>query len=169
MGFKYKLLSILICALFLNGKAQDIHFSQYNGSLLNLNPAFTGLFDGDYRVNGIYRSQWQSVPVPYRTVSFAGDMRYKPKQLFSDCFGIGILFNNDKAGDAFYTNNQFYINLSYIHKLKRDSSLLISIGLNTGLNAANFNYNEMTFDSQFDGYAYNSSLGTGENFQKTKT
>ena len=158
----------IICFLF-QIKSQDIHFSQYNGSLLNLSPGLTGLFDGDYRFSAIYRSQWQSVPVPYRTFSIAGDTRYKPKKLNNDCLGFGILFNNDQAGDAFYTSNQFYINASYIHKLKRDSSLLISVGFNTGISSSNFNYNQMTFDNQFDGFNYNSSLGTGENIPKTKT
>lgn len=167
---KKSILFLLFVIGFFNClRSQDIHFSQYNGSLLNLSPGLTGLFDGDYRFSGIYRSQWQSVPVPYKTFSFAGDARFKPKQLNNDCVGAGILFNNDQAGDAFYTMNQFYVNLSYIHKLKRDSSLLISLGLNTGINNANFNYNQMTFDSQFDGFEYNSSLATGENFQKTKT
>src|SRR5688572_28283272 len=104
-------------------QAQDIHFSQYNGSLLNLNPALTGLFDGDYRVNAIYRSQWQSVPVPYKTFGFGADMRYKPKSFKADCIGIGLQFNNDQAGDAFYTTNQVYLSGSYIHKLKKDSAL----------------------------------------------
>ena len=76
---KLRRIHVLTLALNLliltNLRAQDIHFSQYNGSLLNLNPAFTGFFDGDYRVNGIFRSQWQSVPVPYKTVGFAADMR----------------------------------------------------------------------------------------------
>ena len=70
---------VLLClVLMLNSKrliSQDVHFSQYNGSVINLNPAFTGFFDGDYRVNGIYRSQWTTVPVPYRSFSIAADGR----------------------------------------------------------------------------------------------
>ncbi len=169
MMVKFRLLCVFTLALFITGKGQDIHFSQFNGSLLNLNPAFTGLFDGDCRANAIYRSQWQSVPVPYKTFSIAGDMRYKPKKMYSDCYGIGIHFNNDKAGDAFYTMNQLYVDLSFIHKLKKDSTLLISFGLSGGINNSNFNYNTMTFDSQFDGYTYSSAYATGENFQQAKT
>jgi len=155
--------------LFTFLKGQDIHFSQYNGSLLNLNPAFTGLFDGDYRVNAIYRSQWQSVPVPYKTFGFGADMRYRPEKLKSDCIGIGLQFNNDQAGDAFYSTNQIYLSGSYIHKFKKDSALLISLGFNLGYSGSNFNYNKMTFDNQFDGYDYNSSAPTGENFNRYKT
>src|SRR3954465_12344136 len=97
----FLILFVLSSYSFLKG--QDIHFSQYNGSLLNLNPAFTGVFDGDYRFNAIYRTQWQAVPVPYKTVGISGYMRFRPKQLKSDCIGFGLQFNNDQAGDAFYT------------------------------------------------------------------
>ena len=168
MKFRYFLILFLLCSYPIL-KGQDIHFSQYNGSLLNLNPAFTGLFDGDYRFNGIYRSQWQSVPVPYRTFGFGADMRYRPAKLKSDCIGIGIQFNNDQAGDAFYTTNQFYLSGSYIHKLKKDSALLVSVGMNAGYSASNFNYSKMTFDNQFDGYDYDGGAATGENFARYKS
>lgn len=168
MKFRYLIILFLLCSYPLL-KGQDIHFSQYNGSHLNLNPALTGMFDGDYRVNAIYRSQWQSVPVPYRTFGFGADMRYRPQKMKSDCIGIGLQFNNDQAGDAFYSTNQIYLSGSYIHKLKKDSSLLISLGFNAGYSGSNFNYNKMTFDNQFDGYDYNSTSPTGENFSRYKT
>lgn len=155
--------------LFTFVKSQDIHFSQYNGSVLNMSPAFTGFFDGDYRMGAIYRSQWSSVPVPYRTFSIAADTRFNPKQLKSDCIGAGLMFNNDISGDAAYTINQFYLSGSFIHKVTKDSTLLVSAGISFGINSLGFNYNKMSFDNQYDGYAYNSSLGTGENFAQTKT
>ncbi len=149
--------------------SQDIHFSQYNGSVINLNPAFTGLFDGDYRINGIYRSQWSSVPVPYKTFSLAGDGRFKPKNMKSDCIGLGIMFNNDKAGDTHYGTNQLYISGSYIHKLNKDSTLIWSTGLTAGISNVGFNYSKMTFDDQYQNNNYSSSNSTGENFAKNTT
>lgn len=168
MKFKNCLILFVFLPFFFL-KGQDIHFSQYNGSLLNLNPALTGLFDGDYRFNAIYRSQWQSVPVPYRTFGISADMRYKPEKMKSDCIGIGLQFNNDQAGDAFYTTNQIYLSGSYIHKLKKDSALLISLGFNAGYSGSNFNYSKMTFDNQFDGYDYDAGAATGENFSRYRT
>jgi len=44
-------IAVLLFAL-MQVRGQDIHFSQYNMSPLNLNPAFTGSFDGDYRAGG---------------------------------------------------------------------------------------------------------------------
>lgn len=150
-------------------QAQDVHFSQYNGSIINVNPAFTGFFDGDYRVGAIYRSQWQSVPVPYKTFSFAADGRFKGKKMKSDCFGLGVLFNNDKAGDTYFGTNQFYFSGSYIHKLNSDSTLLWSNGVTVGISNVGFNYNKMTFDNQYDGTTYNPTYATGENFAKNST
>jgi type IX secretion system PorP/SprF family membrane protein len=166
---KKSILPLFVLLFFVKAEGQDIHFSQYNGSLANLSPGLTGMFDGDYRVSAIYRSQWQAVPVPYKTFSMSGDMRYKPAQLKSDVIGVGILFNNDRAGDAYYGMNQFYIAGSYIHKLNKDSTMILGAGLNVGVTSAGFYYNRMTFDSQFDGSGYNSTYTTNENFKSTKT
>ena len=160
---------ILFSLGFFSLKAQDIHFSQYNGSILNLSPAFTGFFDGDARFHGIYRSQWSAVPIPYRTFSMATDLRFRPKTWHSDVIGVGVIINSDKAGDAFYTGNQVYLSGSYIHKVDRDSNFLVSAGLGFGINNSNFNYSKMTFDNQFDGYAYSAGLATGEKFNSNST
>jgi hypothetical protein len=58
--------------------AQDIHFSQFDGALLNISPAYTGVFDGDYRFSAIYRSQWQAVPVGYSTFNINAETKLKP-------------------------------------------------------------------------------------------
>jgi len=56
------LFALLLSALGLT--AQDIHFSQYGNSPLNLNPGLAGVFGGDLRFVGNYRKQWLTVPVP---------------------------------------------------------------------------------------------------------
>lgn len=148
--------------------SQDIHFSQFSGSLLNLNPALTGFFNGDYRVGAIYRSQWQAVPVPYSTISMSGESRMRVSSETKDMAGFGLLFNNDKAGDTRYGTTQLYVSGSYIYAAKADSSLLVSAGLNVGFCQVGFDYDRMTFDNQYDGLNYNKSTATGENFNWTK-
>lgn len=165
-----KFLILLLCILqskFLI--SQDVHFSQFNASVINLNPAFTGFFDGDYRISGIYRSQWSSVPVPYKSFSFAGDMRLKTKKMKRNCFGIGIIFNNDQAGESNYGANQLYLSGSYIYKLNKDSTILWTSGIMMGISNVGFNYSKMTFDDQYQNGIYTSSNGTGENFNKNST
>ena len=58
---------ILTIGLNLICHSQDIHFSQFNLSPLNLNPAMTGAFKGDYRfaeTNGLLL-QFRIQPMPY--------------------------------------------------------------------------------------------------------
>ncbi len=148
--------------------SQDIHFSQFNGSLLNLTPGFTGFFNGDFRVGAIYRSQWQAVPVPYSTFSMNGEARLKPKKLVKDMVGVGLVFNSDKAGDTRYGTTQLYANGSYIFLGKPDSSLLVTLGMNLGWCQVGFDYDKMTFDNQFDGVNYSKATASGENFDWTK-
>ncbi len=52
-------IALLVCVLGKTSRAQiDPHFSQYYIQPMTMNPAFTGAFDGDYRVSGIWRSQY---------------------------------------------------------------------------------------------------------------
>ncbi|MBI2722021.1 MAG: PorP/SprF family type IX secretion system membrane protein [Bacteroidetes bacterium] len=155
---------LLFASLFVKG--QDIHFSQYDGSLLNNSPAFTGMFNGDYRVGAIFRSQWQSVPVPYSTFSMNGEARIKPKSFTNDVIGVGLMFNSDKAGDTRYKTTQLYASGSYIYSVA-DSSLLFSVGMNLGLAQVGFDYERMTFDNQYDGSQYNAGLNSNERFDWT--
>lgn len=146
---------------------QDIHFSQFSASLLNLSPGYTGMFDGDYRIGAIYRSQWFTVPVSYSTFGLSGERRIKPRWLEKDMIGVGIQFNNDRAGDARYGTTQLYASGSYIFLAKPDSSLIISLGANVGWCHLGFDYSKMTFDNQYDGFAYSRSIPSGEQFSWT--
>jgi len=160
---------VLLSSLFvLKNSAQDIHFSQFNMSPLNLNPAFTGFFDGDYRGAANYRSQWRTVPVTYNTVSLQADARNSFKNNKANKWGIGMLFNNDVAGDSKYGTTQLYIPLSYIYKLKTDSAFFISAGVQPGISNIGFRTNKLTYDSQWDGDAYNPALASGENYSLLK-
>ena len=52
-------------------KAQmDPHFSQYYAYPLWLNPALTGVIDGNMRVNANFKDQWVGIPNGYKTGGF---------------------------------------------------------------------------------------------------
>ena len=164
--FRYILFPAL-CLQLASLSAQDIHFSQFNGSLLNLTPGFNGLFNGDYRVGAIYRSQWQTVPVRYNTFSLNGEKIIRPMNWEKDLIGLGLLINSDRAGDARYGTTQIYASGSYVITGKEDSTLRISLGAALGWVQVGFDYSKMSFDSQFDGYAYNNGLSSNESFAWT--
>ncbi len=93
---KKNLIIFLFCALYfafctLHSRAQDAHLSQYDEAYLYLNPALTGMFNGDYRAGGHYRSQWAAVATkPFVTSMLSYDM---PK----DRFGVGGYIMNNRA------------------------------------------------------------------------
>ncbi len=62
-------------------QAQDIHYSQFGNSPLNVSPALTGAFDGDTRFGANFRSQWSNVPVGYTQFTGFTDMKFVRKEL----------------------------------------------------------------------------------------
>jgi len=160
-------LALLFC-LHLRLFAQDIHFSQFDGALLNISPAYTGVFEGEYRFSAIYRTQWQAVPVGYSSFNMNAETSLKPLFLKKDRFGVGLSFYNDKAGDARYGMTQFYAQGSYIHYPKDIPKLLLSFGLNLGVNRVGFDLSKMTFDAQYDGVQLVPGAYNGEQFTQTR-
>ncbi|MBI5219520.1 MAG: PorP/SprF family type IX secretion system membrane protein [Bacteroidia bacterium] len=144
--------------------AQDIHFSQFNASPLNLNPALTGGFDGDLRAIGNHKRQWMSFTNAYQTFSASVDARLNPLKFGRSFIAVGLLFNTDKAGDAAFGTNQIKLSGSYNIMLTQDSALSGSIGINGGFNQHSINYNALTFGSQFDGNQFDPQLFHGETF-----
>src|SRR4051812_3573576 len=141
-----KLILILFTLCVSAAYAQDIHYSQFNASPQNLNPAQTGLFNGDWRFVGNFRSQWSVIPVPYRTFSIASDTRLKTS-LKNDAVAAGIVVNTDKSGDSKFTTSQVYLSGSYIKKLDKDSTHFISVAVQPGITSKSFNVNALTFDN----------------------
>lgn len=148
-------------------KGQDIHYSQFNSAIQNLSPAQTGLFDGDWRLNGNFRSQWAAVPVPYKTFSIASDTRLKTK-LQNDVPAAGLQVNADQAGDSKFTTLQVMLSGAYIKKLSSDSAHFLSLAIQPGFTTRSFNVNDLSFDAQYNGDYYDKSLSSQENFPKTR-
>ncbi len=98
--------------------SQDIHFSQFANTPLNLNPALTGAFDGEYRFNSSFRRQWNPT-VNYRNFTLSGEKNFcTVKCDSSNCwrpegFALGAVFNYDIAGDSRLSLTQLQIAGSY--------------------------------------------------------
>ena len=106
---KYIVFSLCVLGL-LKTNAQDIHFSQFNNSPLNLNPGLIGVFNGDYRFVGNQRTQWSSVTTPYSTFGLSADAN----GLFGSPIGAGLSIYNDKAGDSEFGTMQIGLGASYL-------------------------------------------------------
>lgn len=158
------LFTVIGMLLVFPSRAQDIHFSQFTRSYLNLNPALTGSFDGDYRFNGNFKNQWNSVSKPYQTYSFAVDAK-APVADFSN-FNVGLLAFKDEAGTGGLKTTQLSLSLSYIKGLNADSSLIIKIGFQSGFTSRSINFDRFNFDSQYNGRVFDPGAESGENFDR---
>lgn len=144
-------------------KAQDVHFSQFFEAPLLRNPALAGLFQGDIRFQGLYRSQWASVTTPFTTGSFS--FEYKKQVGNADDFityGTQLLF--DKAGAAALTTTNVMPAFNYHKSLNGEKSKYLSLGFMGGLVQRRFDRSKITTNNHYDGNGYNPSLGDGETF-----
>jgi len=139
--------------------AQDIHFSQFYNSPLNLNPGLTGAFNGEFRLVANQRSQWSSVTTPYSTYGLSVDA----KRIFNSPISTGLSIYNDKAGDSEFSTLQIALGAVYTIPLK-DSSQSISIAAQPAFTQRSINYNALQFDNQYNGNYYDANLGNGETF-----
>jgi type IX secretion system PorP/SprF family membrane protein len=143
--------------------AQDIHFSQFFQAPLLRNPSLAGLFDGDIRAQGVYRSQWGSVTSPYQTGSF--DLEYKkPVGSADDFLTMGMQIMYDRAGTTNFTTTNVLPALNYHKALSADKNKYLSMGFMAGMVQRRIDRTKMTTNSHFDGNGYNPSLPDGETF-----
>jgi len=150
--------SIVIC---LGLHSQDIHYSQFYNSPLNLNPSLTGNYDGDLRLCGNHKSQWKSFANAYSTFSASADYGFCNPIKKIGRIGIGFQFNSDIAGDAKFGTNHYKLSLAYMFPIK-DSSLVISLGGNGALNHHGISFNLLNFGSQYDGESFDPTLPNNE-------
>jgi type IX secretion system PorP/SprF family membrane protein len=141
---------------------QDIHFSQFYNSPLNLNPALIGAFNGDFRFVGNQRSQWSSVTTPYSTYGLSIDA----KNIFQTSISTGVSIYQDKAGDSDFSTMQIALGGAYSIYLK-DSSQTVNFGLQPTFTQRSINYAKLQFDNQYNGSQYDGSLGNGETFENS--
>ena len=172
MKRKIPFLGIVFLLIFLammnSVKAQDIHFSQYAFSPLNLNPGMTGFYNGNYRFHFNNRTQWKAVTVPYSTTSISAEMLVKKRELKQDIISAGLIINRDKAGDSEFGTTQLNLSIAYAKPINSKNNQFISIGLQPGIAQRTINYTKLTFDNQFNGSSYDPNLPNQEQFDTRK-
>lgn len=138
--------------------AQDIHFSMFDMSPLNLNPAHTGMMDGDRRISNIYRTQWKAIGDPLNTYSIGYD-----QQLYFLPYNVsgGLLFVSDKSGGIDLVENKFMLSVST--KFLRGVNTF-SVGLQAGVVSKVWSWKGATFPAQYDREIgqFNPNLSSGE-------
>jgi type IX secretion system PorP/SprF family membrane protein len=154
---------VLIATLQLNLAAQDLHFSQFFEAPLLRNPSLAGLFDGDVRVQGVYRNQWNSISNPYQTGSLNAEYKF-PVGKGDDFVTAGVQLMFDRAGTVALTTTQFMPAINFHKSLSGTRNTYLSLGFMGGVVSRRLDQSRMTTNNQFDGFNYNGSLPTGEAF-----
>ena len=137
---------------------------------MNLNPALTGVFPQDIRFSGIYRKQWQSVPVPYMTFSGAYDTKFFSKISDSGFFGGGLIFNYDKQGYGRLGGPELklaQLTLSGAYTQQLNDYNLVTVGVQIGTINRAFDVGGLQFENQYNGDVFDPGLPSRENFDRT--
>lgn len=146
--------TLLLVLITLGGlRAQDIHFSQFYMSPLNLNPAMTGVMNCNSRIAVNYRSQWASVlgANAFQTYSVSYDQRIAVGR--DDFFGIGGTFWGDRAGEANFATTTAKLSGSYSKKLggSRKYGNYLVAGAEAGVAQRSLDFLALRWGSQHDG------------------
>ncbi len=159
---KYFFLILLLFAGILPGaSAQDPHFSQFYDAPLLRNPGLAGIFDGDIRVQSVYRNQWSAVTTPYITGSLNAEYK-QPIGRGNDFVTLGMELLYDKAGSINFNTTSLLPVLNYHKSLSDVKSTYLSVGFMAGWVNKYIDRSKITTNNQFDGYGYNPSLPDGE-------
>lgn len=152
-------LLLLACA-WGDVKAQDIHFSQFYASPLTLNPALTGRVSGNYRVAGIYRSQWGGIPnisgPTLGTPAGSFDLPILVSKNKKDAIGLGAVIIHDFSNDRAYTTLTGMLSVSYIKSLGKNSRHQLSIGVQGGVKQSSTG--TFQFEDQYVNAVYDDNI-----------
>lgn len=146
--------------------AQDIHFSMFYASPLNLNPALSGVSEGDFRAAGIYRNQWRSISTPFVTYSASFDMKLLQTKLKGDIFGVGAMFVGDKSGDGKLSMNSAMVSAAFHKSLDKDHKHFLGLGIQLGYTQKSLKWQQLAFPMQFNGQDFDLTQSNGENINK---
>ena len=126
---------------------QDIHFSQFYMSPLNLNPALTGVMNCNARFVANYRNQWASIlrSNAFNTYSASYDQKIPVGQY--DYFGVGGTLWGDVAGEANFQTLQARISGSYSRRMggNRDLAHYLVFGADAGISQRSIDFLKLRF------------------------
>ena len=140
----------------------DPHFSQIYAYPLWLNPALTGVFDGDARFTANFKDQWTGITNGYQTGAVSAD--YKATEKVS----LGLNLINQVAGSANFNYLAAYGTFGYGIAVSGDGTKKLHFGLQVGFIDRSFNAGMLQFDDQYNPLiGYDPNISSGESFSAT--
>ncbi len=137
----------------------DPHFSQYYISPMTLNPALTGVMEGDYRGSAIFRSEYGNTLL---VKGISGDMTTNKNA------NIGVDLLNESTSDQSYGYTSGHISMAYTGvRLGPNADHCISMAIQCGFINRRFDVAKLQFGDQWaSGLGYQPATASGEVFNK---
>lgn len=155
---------IIITIIFLGvfrSQSQDAHLSLYDAAPIFLNPAMTGVFEGDWRVHGQFRTQWRAINFkPYTSALISFDKPCKK-------WGFGGQISNFRAGIGNFNSLQGILSAAYTTSIDQSKNHNVSFGIQAGINQKSVEYQILTFNNQYstnNGGEFNTTIDANEDF-----
>ncbi len=114
-------------------RSQDLHNTLFYMNPLHMNPAFTGSFEGTFRIGGIYRDQARTA---------IGKSAYSTPTLYADApilmigkrhwIGVGFLAFQDVAGDGELTTTSGQLSGAFHLAIDKKSKNVLTLGVQWG-------------------------------------
>ncbi len=165
MRFKYLFLLLAMMTTF-SVTGQDLHFTQFDMTPMNVNPALTGAYLGSYRVGGVYRDQYRSVSSdfggvqsakPFQTVTIFVDSPIIGGFRKQDWIGVGANFYYDQAGSASLRNIGQLLSVAYHLGIGKKAKTVFTLGGQFGAVQRRFDK-----DAGLTPFALEQELGVGQ-------
>jgi type IX secretion system PorP/SprF family membrane protein len=157
-------LVLLTASLYTCG--QDLTFSQFYEKPLLRNPALAGVFNGDLRISGAFRNQWQSVTVPYQTSAMSAEVKF-PINDWNDWLTLGLQATHDVAGDIKLKRTQILPVVNYHKSLSGNADDYLSVAFMAGPVNSQFDPTKVQMDDQYVNGAFDPNTPTQQTFERT--
>jgi len=119
---------------------QDHIYSQFYNAPIYLNPALNGQFEGDYRINMIYRNQWTNLPGPLNYYTFSADLSLPQVN-----GGVGLMITKSSEGTAYLDKINIAGIYSYHVELENGD---LAFGLQAGMTNRKIDEDKLVFLDQ---------------------
>lgn len=126
----------------LSAMAQDHVYSQFFNAPIYLNPSLTGQFEGDIRMNLIYRNQWSGLSGDLSYITASADLN-----ISKFAGGVGLMFNRSSEGTAYLVKNNAAATYSYS---VGGDDFIASFGIQAGITSRQIDWSKLVFSDQID-------------------
>lgn len=162
----FPLLILIFCVEYSPAIGQDAAFSQFYENPLLRNPALAGIFDGDFRVSGIFRNQWQSITTPFRTAGLGIETKFAIGNAY-DFFTVGVQLTEDAAGDINLKRTQILPVINFHKSLSEAYDSYLSLAFMGGAVNSQFDATKLHLDDQFVNGSFNANNPSQQVFNNT--